>query len=64
MMGCSGKAESMDIHLDKNELEDAIWVTREEMSAIYAGQNPAIQAARIGSIAHFLIGHWLADRLD
>jgi NAD+ diphosphatase len=64
MFGCFAEATSTAITLDPVELEDAIWVTREEMSAIYAGQNPAIQAARIGSIAHFLIGHWLADRLD
>ncbi|NKB28513.1 MAG: NAD(+) diphosphatase [Rhodobacteraceae bacterium] len=64
MFGCLAEATSEAITLDPAELDDAIWVTREEMAEIYAGRNPNISAARKGSIAHFLIGHWLADRLD
>lgn len=64
MFGCRAEALSREITLDPVELQDARWVSREEMMAIYSGQNPDIHAARKGSIAHFLIGHWLADTLD
>lgn len=64
MIGCWGKAKSRDIHIDPAEIEAAKWVSREDMAEIVAGRDPQTKAARRGSIARFLIEHWLADRLD
>ena len=64
MIGCSGRALTREIVLDPVELADAKWVSREEMVEVYAGRDPSMHAARKGSIAHFLIGHWLSDTLD
>jgi NAD+ diphosphatase len=64
MFGCRGEAQDDEITIDPVEIEDAMWVTREDMAAAFAGQNPAIKPARKGSIAHFLLENWLADRLD
>lgn len=64
MMGCAGEALSEEITLDPNELEAALWVTREEMMDVMAGQHPVIRPARKGAIAYYLIARWLADRLD
>ena len=64
MMGCHGQALSREITIDPNEIEDARWVSREEMMAVFAGQHAAILPARKGAIAHFLLENWLADRLD
>ncbi len=64
MFGCIGEAESSDITLDPNELDDALWLTREELADVFAGQHPHILPARRGAIAHFLLENWLADRLD
>lgn len=64
MMGCIARAESTDITLDPNELEDAKWFTREEIAAAWRGENPDLLPARPGAIAHFLIHNWLADTLD
>jgi NAD+ diphosphatase len=64
MIGCQGDALGRTITLDPVELEDALWVTREEMVSVMAGQHPRIKPARKGAIAHFLIANWLADRLD
>lgn len=64
MMGCWGQATSRDITIDPVEIEDAIWVTREEMIAVFAGEHPSILPARKGAIAHFLLENWLADRLE
>lgn len=64
MLGARGQAASDAITLDPAELEDALWVTKDEMVTILAGQHPRIRPGRAGAIAQFLIRHWVADRLD
>ena len=64
MFGCRGEALDQDITLDPAELEDAIWVSREEMMVAFAGAHPVLKPARKGAIAHFILRNWLADRLD
>ncbi|WP_371227844.1 NAD(+) diphosphatase [Roseovarius sp. 2305UL8-3] len=64
MLGCRGEALSRDITIDPVEIEDAIWVTREDLLEAHAGQNPILLPARKGAIAHFLLENWLADTLD
>ncbi len=64
MFGCSGIALDTKITIDPAEIDDARWITREEMADVFAGQHPEILPARKGSIAHFLLENWLADRLD
>lgn len=63
MMGFIGDASTDDITIDPHELEDAIWVTREDMMDIMAGQHPTISPARKGAIAYHLIASWLADTI-
>jgi NAD+ diphosphatase len=64
MLGCHGIAETTEITLDPEELDDARWVGRGEMLDVYTGRHPEIAGARRGAIAHFLMQEWLADRLD
>lgn len=64
MFGCRGEALAPEITVDVDEIEDALWVTKEEMIASFAGENPALKPARKGSIAQFLLQNWLADTLD
>ncbi|MDZ4310276.1 MAG: NAD(+) diphosphatase [Cypionkella sp.] len=64
MMGCIAEATSEEITIDPAELEDALWVTREELVEVMAGQHPRIKAGRKGAIAQFLMGNFLAERLD
>ncbi|MEP5152937.1 NAD(+) diphosphatase [Planktotalea sp.] len=64
MFGCKGEATSKEITIDPNELEDAMWVSREDMMLAFAGEHPKILPARKGAIAHFILKHWLEDRLD
>ena len=64
MFGCAGVALDTKITLDPNELDDALWLTREELAHVFTGQHPTILPARKGAIAHFLLENWLADRLD
>ena len=64
MIGCRGEATSDAIALDPAELEDALWVTREDMVTVMDGRHAVIRPTRRGAIAHALILEWLADRYD
>jgi NAD+ diphosphatase len=64
MFGCQGEATSKEITIDPVEIEDALWVSREEMMEVFAGNHHTILPARKGAIAHFLLENWLADTLD
>jgi len=64
MFGCRGTALNNDIRIDPNEIEDAIWVTREDVMQAMAGEHPFLMPARKGAIAHFLLQNWVADTLD
>ncbi|KJZ20718.1 NAD(+) diphosphatase [Loktanella sp. S4079] len=64
MSGCAGEATSEEITIDPAEIEDARWVTREEIALSFTGHHPDILPARKGAIARFLLENWLADRLD
>lgn len=64
MLGCAAEALDDTITLDPVELEDALWLSREDVLAAMAGEHPRVKPARKGAIAHFLLANWLADRLD
>ena len=63
MFGCRGEALGRDITVDPDELEDALWVSREDMMVALGGDHPTLKPARKGAIARFLIERWLADTL-
>lgn len=64
MIGVRGEALATSITLDPVELEDALWLTREEVAAAFRGAHPVVRPPRRGAIAGFLLANWLADRLD
>ena len=64
MLGCAGCAISAAITVDPVELDDALWVSREDMVTVLAGAHPRLRPPRKGAIAEFLIRNWLADLLD
>lgn len=63
MFGCVGEALTHEITVDPEELEDALWLSREDLARAMAGEHPLIKPAREGSIAHYLLRNWLADTL-
>lgn len=63
MIGCAATALAEDITIDPAEIEDALWLTREEMTDVFAGLHPKVKPARKGAIAHSLIRGWLAGRI-
>lgn len=64
MIGARTEALGTTLTIDPDEIEQARWVTREELISAFAGLHPEIKPARNGAIAHFILRNWLADRLD
>ncbi|MBN8633231.1 MAG: NAD(+) diphosphatase [Rhodobacterales bacterium] len=64
MIGARTEATSTTITVDPEELETALWLTREELVTVFAGKHPTVRPSRKGAIAHFILRAWLADRLE
>jgi NAD+ diphosphatase len=62
MVGCHARAVDDALTIDKTELDDARWFTREEIAAALAGDPDAtFQAPPRFAIARTLLEHWLAS---
>lgn len=60
MIGCSARALNEDIVVDRTELEDARWFSREEAAQMLARQHPdGLTGPHPFAIAHHLVGEWL-----
>lgn len=60
MIACIGRAEGDTITLDTNELEDAMWVGRDVVRAVLAGEPGPFIAPPPYAIAHTLLTEWAA----
>jgi NAD+ diphosphatase len=62
MIACIARAEDDTLSLDTTEIEDAMWVTRDEVRAALAGDSEArfIAPPRY-AIAHSLLTAWVAE---
>ena len=58
MVGLHLQAESRDITIDKNEIEDARWFTKAEMRDIMAGEHPEVYAPFKMAIAYHVMKAW------
>ncbi len=56
MLGCAAEAISTDIAIDREELEDARWFSRDEIRAMLANEHPeGFRAPQPLAIAHHLL---------
>lgn len=61
MIGCHAWADSAELTIDRNELEDARWFTRSEVMAAFAGDREApLRLPPGAAIAHQLLRWWVA----
>ena len=54
------EVQNKTVQIDKDELEDVIWVSKEEAFRVLNGLNKSIFMARKGAIARYLIEKWVA----
>ena len=60
MLGCLAEGLSDEIAVDPEELEDARWFTRAELTEALAGRSDVLTVPQRIAIAHHLIRAWLA----
>jgi len=59
MIGCTARATTTELNVDRNELEDARWFTREDVRHMMNDTHPDKQRGPNGiAIAHHLLGQW------
>jgi NAD+ diphosphatase len=62
MIGCHARATSTKITVDRSELEDARWFTRDEVALMFVGQHPeGISIPPPIAIAHHIIRAWVEE---
>jgi NAD+ diphosphatase len=62
MIGCTARASTTDIVVDKSELEDARWFSRAEAASMLNKQHPeGLTGPHPVAIAHHLLAQWLAQ---
>jgi NAD+ diphosphatase len=62
MIGCHARATSNKITVDRSELEDARWFTRDEVARMFVGRHPeAISIPPPMAIAHHIIRAWVEE---
>lgn len=64
MIGCIGEAESEEINVDPDELQDALWITREDVRTCFESENyisldGSLEIPPPDAIAHHLIKSWV-----
>lgn len=63
MFGCFAEALAQDITIDRDEMEDGRWFSRDEVTAMMTGHHPnGFTLPPAGAIAHFLIREWLEQK--
>ncbi len=64
MMGVYAEALSLDLTIDYDELETALWVTRDDMKLASEGAHPDLAWPRADAIARTLVDAWVRGDLD
>lgn len=61
MIGLICETDQRELTIDKNEIEDAQWFSRETVEQVFAKQSDAFKRPPRFTIAHQLLRHWLAS---
>jgi NAD+ diphosphatase len=61
MIGCIGQALSEEISIDRAEIEEARWFSRDALRAALAGKRPGLGVPPPMAIAHHLIRAWVEE---
>ncbi len=63
MIACRAEALGWEITIDRTEMDDVRWASRDDVLAAAMGVHPDITAARRGAVARHVLDRWLADSL-
>ena len=63
MIACLCEVESETIKLDEDEIEEAVWLSREDLNRIFVGKSPdRIWIPPAMAVAHQLIVSWMHEK--
>ena len=63
MIACVGEALDDALDPDFNEIEEVLWVSRDDMARAGTGDHPKFDGARKGAIARFVLDAWAAGEI-
>ena len=63
MLGFSCEYKSGELIIDNNEIEDAFWVSKEDLKLVLNGKADNFIPARKGTIARYLLEKWVNDEI-
>lgn len=61
MIGLICETQETELTIDKNEIEDARWFSKEEIEAVFAKRSDVFKRPPRFTIAHQLLRHWLSE---
>ncbi|MFL2802474.1 MAG: NAD(+) diphosphatase [Paracoccaceae bacterium] len=63
MFGLIAKTKHKKLNIDKNEIEDAFWISKQNLKKVLNGDNDNCIAARKGTIARYLLEKWVNNKI-
>ena len=63
MIGLKAETDQISLNIDKNELEDAVWLSKKELKNLLTGNLKAMVPARPGTIARYLLECWVQNNI-
>ncbi|MFL2790799.1 MAG: NAD(+) diphosphatase [Paracoccaceae bacterium] len=63
MIGLKAETDQLKLDIDKNELEDAVWLSKEELKDLLTGNSNQMVPARPGTIARYLLESWVQNNI-
>ncbi|MGB0660832.1 MAG: NAD(+) diphosphatase [Mangrovicoccus sp.] len=61
MLACRGQALSRELKIDEQEIENALWITREELLSVFRNEHPQVAPPRHGAVARYVLERWMSD---
>ena len=63
MFGLKAITKYKKLNIDKNEIEDALWISKKYLREVFKGKKDNISVARKGTIARYLLEKWADDKI-
>ena len=63
MIGLKAETDQISLNIDKNELEDAVWLSKKDLKTLLTSNLKDMEPARPGTIARYLLESWVQNSI-
>ena len=63
MIGLKAETDQISLNIDKNELEDAVWLSKKDLKNLLTSNLKDMEPARPGTIARYLLESWVQNSI-